>query len=78
MKKNIFNTILGIAFISLCSFVSDGESAGGSNCDLCVVKGKKGILPAVTVFSCKAAANSSCSYSAAGVTASCSNAVACK
>lgn len=76
MKKNVFNTILGIAFISLCSFVSDGESAGGSNCDLCVVKGKKGIFTQ-TVFSCKAAANSSCSYSAAGISASCANAVKC-
>jgi len=81
--KWLFAPAIAIAMISgLSSFTEAGESAGGQ-CNLCVVKDKNNSV----LFSCKAAANSSCSktvkdvptdYGKVDVTVSCTNAVECK
>jgi hypothetical protein len=80
--------LCGLLLCTLSSFTDEDESGGGS-CTLCVVKGYKkilGVWVGETVFSCKAAANQSCSKSGTNNDAngnpvtysiSCNNAVAC-
>ncbi|WP_126246220.1 hypothetical protein [Chitinophaga rhizosphaerae] len=66
-----------VMLVSLSSFVEDDEGdGGGSECNMCVVKGSKlGI--SVTIFSCKPMANERCSRTEGGFTVSCENAKVC-
>lgn len=80
----------GVLLFTLGSFTDEDESGGGGDCNLCKVQGYKKVgfiwVGPSTVFSCKKAANQSCSKSGTNHDAngnpvtysiSCNNAVAC-
>lgn len=81
LKWVVMPWIAIVAVTSFSSFTDEDES--GANCDMCVVKADGKIL-----FSCKAAANTNCSYDKEiysqekggwiRLVASCAGHVACK